>query len=123
VAKGSQAAKRHRQSLKRRTRNYAYRSALRSAIKKARLAVRENANDKDDLVQAACRQLDRMVTKGLIHKNVAARKKSRLLKALHGTSELQISPEPKASAVAEASDEKASEQAAIEAEEEGTENI
>jgi len=53
-------------------------------VKKARLAIAEDSEDKEEQVQAACRELDRMVTKGVIHKNTAARRKSRLMAALHG---------------------------------------
>jgi len=60
-------------------------------LKKARLAVVNNTEDKDKLVAEACRELDRMVTKGVIHKNTASRTKSRLLQALHGKLKLVIS--------------------------------
>lgn len=82
MVKSKQPAKRHRQSLKRRERNYDLRSRLRTYIKNAREAVNSNAEDKDEKVSSACRELDRMVTKGLIHKNTASRGKSRLLKTL-----------------------------------------
>lgn len=78
MAKRTQAAKRHRQSLKNRARNYSYRSRLRTFIKKARSAVLEGQSDSAVLVAAAMRELDRMVTKGVLHKNNAARRKSRL---------------------------------------------
>jgi len=82
VAKQTQAGKRHRQSLVRRDRNYAYRSRLRTYMKRARLAIDENADDKQRHVDSACRELDRMVTKGVLHKNNASRSKSRLVHAL-----------------------------------------
>jgi len=82
VAKQTQAGKRHRQSLVRRDRNYAYRSRLRTYMKRARLAIDENADDKQTHVDIACRELDRMVTKGVLHKNNASRSKSRLVHAL-----------------------------------------
>jgi len=83
VAERTQPAKRHRQSLKRKTRNYAYRSRLRTFVKQARDAIIADADDKEELVGRACRELDRLVTKGVIHKNAAARRKSRLERALH----------------------------------------
>ncbi|HDS31170.1 MAG TPA: 30S ribosomal protein S20 [Firmicutes bacterium] len=86
MAKRTQAAKRHRQSLKKRVRNYALRSRLRSFIKSARLAINGDAENKDEKVMVACRELDRMATKGIIHKNNASRRKSRLMTALHATS-------------------------------------
>ena len=82
MAKRSQAEKRHRQSLKRRARNYAYRSKLRTYLKDARVSLESNDEKKEDQVKKACRELDRMVTKGVIKKNNAARRKSRLMKAL-----------------------------------------
>lgn len=62
-------------------RNAAAKSALRTAIKKFELAVANNELDNaKDLLQNAARTLDKAVTKGIIHKNAAARKKSRLTK-------------------------------------------
>ena len=84
MAKRSQAAKRHRQSLKKQARNYAYRSRLRTFVKQARQAIATGTEDREELVSVACRELDRMVSKGVIHKNNASRKKSRLMTALHG---------------------------------------
>ncbi len=96
MAKREQPAKRHKQSLKRKDRNYGYRSRLRTFMKAARLAVVTNTEDKQQLVEKACRELDRMVTKGVIHPNNASRRKSRLLKALHGRKkiELPVSDQP-----------------------------
>ena len=91
MAKSTQSAKRHRQSLKKRTRNYGYRSRLKTQMKNARLAILNDTEDKDELVNIACRELDRMATRGIIHKNNASRKKSRLRKALRGEVELDES--------------------------------
>ena len=57
-------------------RNRAQRSALRTALKKAQSA---DATDVERL--AAVQLLDRAARKGLIHRNAAARRKSRLAKA------------------------------------------
>jgi small subunit ribosomal protein S20 len=57
-------------------RNRAQRSTLRSALKKAKAAA-SNASDKLTAVVL----LDRAARKGLIHKNTAARHKSRLAKS------------------------------------------
>jgi len=84
VAQRTQAAKRHRQSLQNQERNYAYRSRLRTYMKKARMAIDSDAADKDKLVSEAMRELDRMVSKGVLHKNNASRRKSRLIRALQG---------------------------------------
>jgi small subunit ribosomal protein S20 len=62
-------------------RNAAAKSALRTAIKKFELAVaNKELESAKDLLQKASRSLDKAVTKGIIHKNAAARKKSRLTK-------------------------------------------
>ena len=56
--------------------NRAQRSAVKTAVKKAR------ATPTAETVQAAIRALDRGASKGQIHRNAAARKKSRLAKLL-----------------------------------------
>jgi len=55
-------------------------SAMRTTVKKAENAVAANAENKQELLQAAFKSLDKAASKGLIHKNAAARKKSRLAK-------------------------------------------
>jgi len=67
-----------RQARRRRERNKAQMSALRTAVKKARSASRETATPARERAERA---LDRATRKGLIHKNRAARQKSRLAKA------------------------------------------
>lgn len=59
-------------------RNKATRSALRTAIKKAELALANGAEDKTQTVKLAMKKIDCAVTKGILHKNCAARKKSQL---------------------------------------------
>ena len=61
-------------------RNKANKSALKTALKKAKSAEGE---DKQALVQAAIQKVDQAAAKGLIHKNNAARKKSALAKSLN----------------------------------------
>jgi len=61
-------------------RNKANRSALKTALKKAKSAEGE---DKQALVQAAIQKVDQAAAKGLLHKNNAARKKSALAKSLN----------------------------------------
>ena len=55
-------------------------SAMRTTVKKAENAVAANAENAQELLQAAYKSLDKADSKGLIHKNAAARKKSRLAK-------------------------------------------
>ncbi len=73
------AQKRERQEAKRRIRNHAAKSTMRTAVKKFNAAVA--AGDKDAAAQAmalSCKLLDSISGKGIIHKNTAARKKSRI---------------------------------------------
>ena len=61
--------------------NASAKSALRTSVKKAKVAVANNAADKDAAVVAATKSLDKAAAKGLIKKNTANRTKSRLAKA------------------------------------------
>lgn len=63
-------------------RNKAVRSDLRTALKKANLAVENNADDKEAVVKAAIKKVDKACAKGIIHKNNASRKKASLAKFL-----------------------------------------
>lgn len=51
---------------------------LRAALKACDNAIETNAVNKSDLVKAACKALDQSASKGIIHKNKAARKKSQI---------------------------------------------
>ena len=55
-------------------------SAMRTQVKKAEQAIAAGAENAQELVVAASKALDKAASKGLIHKNAAARKKSRLAK-------------------------------------------
>lgn len=73
------AIKRMKTSEKRRLRNASQKSALRTAIKAFETALAGGELEKaQEALRFACRKLDKAVTKGIIHKNKAARKKSRL---------------------------------------------
>jgi small subunit ribosomal protein S20 len=73
--------KRIRQNELRRVRNRAVRSQVRSALKDARAA--QGAEQRTSVAEAI-RALDRAVSKGVIHRNTAARKKSALARRLAG---------------------------------------
>lgn len=74
------AMKRARQNEKRRMQRASQKSALKTAIKKYLKALEAgDLQAAEPLLREACRKLDKAVTKGLIHKNAAARKKSRLM--------------------------------------------
>lgn len=76
------ALKRMRQGEKRRLRNQTIRSRVRTAVKKARLALDDKSQDIRAQVAEAIRNLDKAVTKGVVHRNTAARKKSALARRL-----------------------------------------
>ena len=65
-------------------RNKSANTALKTAIKKAHVAVENNAADKEAAVKFAIKKVDQAAAKGLIHKNNAARKKSALAKLING---------------------------------------
>ena len=79
MANSVSARKRARQAEKHRLRNASQRSAMRTAIKKVDSAI--DAGDKaaaENAYKAAVPAIDKSVGKGLIHRNKAARHKSRL---------------------------------------------
>ena len=83
MANSAQAKKRARQAETHRQLNASQRSAMRTKVKALRKAFA--VGDKEQAVaafQAAVPVLDRMARKGLIHKNTAARGKSRLNNAV-----------------------------------------
>lgn len=84
MAEKGSAAKRHRQSLKRRLTNRTAKSEVRTTIKSFTSAV--NSEDKDEAAKAyklVVKKMDTAAGKGIYHKNTVARKKSRLAKMLN----------------------------------------
>ena len=87
MANSKQSAKRARQGEKRRQHNVALRSRMRTAIKSVLKAVEDgNAAEAATLYKTTVPQIDTMVNKGLVHKNKAARTKSRLNARIRGLS-------------------------------------
>lgn len=79
MANTPQSRKRARQSVKRRAHNTSLRSKLRTYIKKVRYAIADgNKQEAQAAFTNAVPVIDRMAGKGFIHKNAAARYKSRL---------------------------------------------
>jgi small subunit ribosomal protein S20 len=79
MANSPQAKKRARQGEKRRQHNASLRSVVRTSIKKVIAAIDSgNAEEAKSAYNAAVPVIDRMADKGIIHKNKAARHKSRL---------------------------------------------
>ena len=79
MANTKSAKKRMRQNERRRIRNRGIRSQVRSAVKMARTS--EGAAMKTSVADAI-RSLDKAVSKGVLHRNTAARKKSALARRL-----------------------------------------
>ncbi|MCM2677870.1 30S ribosomal protein S20 [Alkalicoccobacillus plakortidis] len=81
------AIKRVKTNDKRRAQNVAYKSALRTAIKNFEKKVEAGETEGAQTAFAeATKKIDKASSKGLIHKNNAARTKSRLAKQLNGLS-------------------------------------
>ena len=81
MANTPQARQRDRQAGKARTRNAAQKSNFRSSIKKVLKSLAEKNKDQSNAnFKEAMSIMDKLVIKGLIHKNKAARHKSRLNK-------------------------------------------
>ena len=83
MANTAQARKRARQSVARNKHNASMRSMLRTSIKRVRQAV--EAGDKagaEEIFRKATSIIDRVADKNIIHKNKAARQKSRLAAAV-----------------------------------------
>jgi small subunit ribosomal protein S20 len=83
VANTPSAIKRMKQSERRRQRNRAARSTIRSSVKEARAALAAKSPEAGAAVQDAIRTLDRAVSRGIMHRNTAARRKSALARTLN----------------------------------------
>jgi len=79
LANSPQAKKRARQGESRRRHNASFRSLVRTSIKKVDAAIESGDHSKaSEAYSSAVPIIDRMADKGIIHKNKAARHKSRL---------------------------------------------
>jgi small subunit ribosomal protein S20 len=87
VANIKSQKKRNLQNERRRDRNKAVRSELKTRVKLATAAVDSGADDADELVKAAQKRLNKAGAKGIVHKNAAARRTSRLMRRAHTTTE------------------------------------
>lgn len=77
------AIKRNRQNEKRRLRNRVFRGRARTFVKKAKLAITDGSVDEARAATIqAISALDKAAEKGIVHKNNAARRKSRLMRRL-----------------------------------------
>jgi small subunit ribosomal protein S20 len=76
--------KRNKQNQVKRQRNRVYRGAARTFVRKANAAIKSGVEETAQAeVKNAIKALDKAVTMGVIHKNNAARRKSRLVKKLN----------------------------------------
>lgn len=85
MANNKQARKRILINAKKRLRNMSTRSAVKTSVKNATSAIMEerNVEKAEKLVGDAIRKVDKATTKGIMHKNTAARRKSRLMAKLN----------------------------------------
>ena len=83
MAKRSRSAmKRVKTSKKRKARNILAKQAVKNAFKAADRAIAAKSSDIEGSVKKAFSIIDKAVARGIIHKNKAARKKSRLIKKI-----------------------------------------
>lgn len=75
------ARKRIRINERKRMRNVMYRSRVKTLVKNAEISIYEEEPD-EAAIREAIRYLDKAVNKGILHRNNAARRKSRLIKKL-----------------------------------------
>jgi len=78
VKKSSSAEKRHRKSEERRLRNKSAKSAVRSSVKKFVSLAQKKDPETEKALREMIKKIDTAAGKGIISKNAAARKKSRM---------------------------------------------
>ncbi len=84
MATHKSALKRHRQSLKRRERNRKAKGGIRKGTKRVRMAVEAgDLETAQEWLAITIKRLDKAAEKGIIHKNNAARRKSRLTRLVN----------------------------------------
>ena len=88
--------KRNRQNEARRLRNKAARSEIKTRLKTAIRSASEGSEEAADDLRMAVKRLDKAVSRGIIHKNQAANRKSRLMRRIN-----EFSAEPEAASEAE----------------------
>jgi small subunit ribosomal protein S20 len=79
--------KRNRQNERRRLSNKSVRSEIRTRTKSAVTALDTGADDAPDALRAAVRRIDKAAAQGVIHKNQAANRKSRLMRRANNADE------------------------------------
>lgn len=71
---------------KKNMRNIAIKSALKTSIKNSKVAIANNDESVAEIVKQTIKDIDKAVSKNILHKNNAARKKSKLMKAMNAAS-------------------------------------
>jgi len=82
VANIKSQIKRNRQNEKRRVRNKAFRSELRTRTKRAVTSAEAGAEDSAEALRLAVTRIDKAAAQGVIHKNQASNRKSRLMRRI-----------------------------------------
>ncbi|HVX20141.1 MAG TPA: 30S ribosomal protein S20 [Acidimicrobiales bacterium] len=75
--------KRNRQNERRRIRNKSVRSELRTRTKAAVTTAQQGAEDSAEALRLAVKRIDKAAAQGVIHKNQAANRKSRLMRRIN----------------------------------------
>ncbi|NQT49818.1 30S ribosomal protein S20 [Candidatus Kuenenbacteria bacterium] len=78
-----QAKKALKKSQKRAARNKAITSTVKTLVKKSRQAIERKEAEAETLIKQTIQKIDKAAQKGIIKKNTAARKKSRLMKGFN----------------------------------------
>ena len=78
--------KRNRQNEKRKMRNKAVRSQMKTRTSQTMSSIEDGSVDTEEAYRLAQKRIDEAVTKGVLHKNTAARKKARLKKRVNQAS-------------------------------------
>jgi small subunit ribosomal protein S20 len=87
VANIKSQIKRNKQNEKRHERNKAVKSELKTRVRTATEAAAAGADDADAKLRSAIQRIDTAAAKGVIHKNQAARRKSRLVASTKAAAE------------------------------------
>ncbi len=99
MANTKSAKKMIRASERKRQQNRPVRSSVRTLVTKARTAIATDVQSALPLIQEAGSALDKAATKGVIHPNAAARRKSRLMRSLNkAVAAAAVAQEPRVAA-------------------------
>ena len=83
MANNNSALKRVRATAKKATANLNRKSAMKTAIKKCKTAIETGSQEMTNIFKNTASTVDKAAAKGIIHKNAAARRKSKLARALN----------------------------------------